>query len=534
MHRLVDNSATCALRSCRRSLYGLWVLSMRALGCGLIGLGAVALANCTPDANFIRATTTTSGGAAGGGAQPSGGGGQGGGQQGGGGQAGGALGGGGQGPTQVLTVLKGAAFGGKGDDVLTDVAATDAALRIAGYSNSDPLNIGGALSMSGGYDALLVKVDDVWAATAESFGQSQDQHATALATTADGRLLIAGNFAHELSLGGQLMQANGSHDGFIGWFDVSSNHLASGQFGASGTQIDVRTAATLGTTAIAVIGGGFTGSDVTFNTTGCNLQGTSDLFLATFNVTAKCIWSRGFSGAATNALNAIVADSDHLYAVGSYSMGLSLVESIIANGEDGFVARLDTELGSTKWAKVITGDGAETPLAAAITAGDLLVTGRFSESIELGSTRMSAGTSDLFVARFAHQDGQLKWGKIFGDEKEQEATAIAATPNGTVAALAGTFSGTIDFGGAKLEAAPASKALFVAVLSVDTGAHIASMVLGDEQLKDAEATAVAFTPAGSIVVVGRYDGTLVLDSTTLGPSNDNDMFAIKLALGSGS
>ncbi len=493
----------------------------------------MTLAHCTPDANFVRAATssTANGGAAGGGGQPSGGGGQGGGPQGGGGQGGGQQGGGGQGPAQVLKVLKSASFGGNGDDVLTAVTARGTTLRIAGYSNSDPVNIDGVDTAWGGNDALLVTATELFTATTKSFGYADNQEATALATTADDKLFIAGNFADKLTFGGDLLKVVGSTDGFFGWLDAKSDHIASDRFGGVGTQIDVRAAATRSGTTAAILGGGFTGTDVSFDGGNCTLQGNNDLFLAGFAANATtATWCAYFSGAATNALNAVAANSDHLYAVGSYNMLLSPLDLPVAGSEDGFVAHFDPEKGTSDWAKAIPGTSAETPLAAAIMADDLLVAGRFFESIELDSTYQSAGSSDLFVARFAYQNGKLKWGKVFGDQQEQEATAMATEPNGSAVVVAGTFRGSIDFGSTKLTAAPLSKALFVVVLSANTGEPIASIALGDAMLNDAEATSITYTPAGEIVVVGWFSGTLVLDGSTQGPSSGKDMFVIKLEL----
>lgn len=95
------------------------------------------------------------------------------------------------------------------------------------------------------------------------------------------------------------------------------------------------------------------------------------------------------------------------------------------------------------------------------------------------------------------------WAKRFGDGANQEARRVGVDGDGNIY-VAGSFSGSIDFGGRTLQSA-GGRDVFLVKLSPE-GDHIWSMGAGDpgEQL----VYGMTVLPDGDVVVAGGFEGTL--------------------------
>jgi hypothetical protein len=80
-------------------------------------------------------------------------------------------------------------------------------------------------------------------------------------------------------------------------------------------------------------------------------------------------------------------------------------------------------------------------------AGQAYVSGSITPPIRIfdGHPVSSAGGSDVFLARYDSVTKSNVWAESFGDAAEQAAVGVAATQDGTVAAIGGFF-GTLKFG----------------------------------------------------------------------------------------
>lgn len=106
-----------------------------------------------------------------------------------------------------------------------------------------------------------------------------------------------------------------------------------------------------------------------------------------------------------------------------------------------------------RWSKIIASPNAEYIRGMAVSAvGDVYVTGYFSGTLDLGAGPMtSAGSNDIFVAKYNNSDGSLAWSKSFGGTGDDRAYDIAINGADTALVLVGGFkSPSFNFGLAAL------------------------------------------------------------------------------------
>ncbi|RMH42688.1 MAG: hypothetical protein D6689_07410 [Deltaproteobacteria bacterium] len=117
--------------------------------------------------------------------------------------------------------------------------------------------------------------------------------------------------------------------------------------------------------------------------------------------------------------------------------------------KDMFLARFDAN-GAHLWSKAFGGRDDDVGGGVAVDAhGDVIATGWFWHGVDFGTGRLdSAGDSDIVVAKYA-PNGEPIWARRFGDAGADFGRAVAVGPDGA-AAVAGTFRGTVDFGGGPL------------------------------------------------------------------------------------
>lgn len=119
--------------------------------------------------------------------------------------------------------------------------------------------------------------------------------------------------------------------------------------------------------------------------------------------------------------------------------------------------------------------------------GNVLVGGTFEGSLRVGGeTLVSAGDSDVFLARLSPA-GAVLWARRFGDAERQELRALAFDPAGN-ALVTGNFSGTLEMGGATLTSE--RRAMFLAKLDPAGNAIWSKALEGeDDSIQEATAIA---------------------------------------------
>jgi hypothetical protein len=179
--------------------------------------------------------------------------------------------------------------------------------------------------------------------------------------------------------------------------------------------------------------------------------------------------------------------------------------------------------GEHLWSARFGDAGQQIGYAVAVDAlANMVVAGSFGGSVDFGGGVLtSAGQRDFFVAKLG-PDGSHIWSKRFGDASDQYDPALAVDVWGDVIVVGG-FEGTIDFGGGALTHAGGGD-VFVAKFGPG-GVHLWSKRFGDGDVQKANAVAVDAT--GNVVITGILRGTTNFGGGSLTSAGINDVFVAK-------
>lgn len=240
-------------------------------------------------------------------------------------------------------------------------------------------------------------------------------------------------------------------------------------------------------------------------------SGQQDVFVARLDRNGQVRWVRHWGGPGDDLGDAIVSGADGtLLVVGGLSETVDIGGVLLpgSGGLDCFVAKLAVDDGHPLWVRGFGGTGDSVCRSAAIDgSGDVLVTGRFTGQVELGSgTWDSAGLNDLFLLKLSGQDGTPRWARVFGGPGEDTGRDVAVDTAGTIF-VTGDFSqgvdpsvGTVDFGTGGLISAGDADA-FLAAFSGD-GRCLRARAIGGPNFDLSKSVAPA--PDGGLFLTGLF------------------------------
>jgi hypothetical protein len=320
-------------------------------------------------------------------------------------------------------------FGDMEDQSATDLALDASGNVLLGGSFRGALDFGAGvfIASSGDFDedAYVAKLDTngnaLWA---RRFGDAEaDQAVYALGATSDGDVIVAGDFAGAVDLGGGTLTAAGTspaRDIFVGRLGASDgHHLWSTRLGNDGWQSVVDLAVDAW-------------DDITFTGT---LRGAVDFG------------------------------------------GLSLT----ATGMDIYVARFDGDGAVTCASLLPSGDG-DSPLAIGVDpGGEALLAGYYSGTVDFGGPQLSSqGAQDVFLTK-RDRLCQPVWSRSFGSQGNEYAADLAITAAGETY-LTLSAQGTLDVGGGPLAGVGNADAVLA---KYDAGGvHVWSRLFGDPYQQD--------------------------------------------------
>jgi hypothetical protein len=158
------------------------------------------------------------------------------------------------------------------------------------------------------------------------------------------------------------------------------------------------------------------------------------------------VWRRSIAGGAVLEPTSVAADSEG--------------NAFVARATGETVKISDT--GALLWSKPF---GA---LVAAAPDGGAIVAGTFTGTISLGETRLTAaGGTDVYVAELA-EDGRLLFGVALGGPKDEEASGLAAGPDGN-AVVSGPGLGTVSL---DRDGNPRWRRDFFGAVAIDAAANV--------------------------------------------------------------
>ena len=338
----------------------------------------------------------------------------------------------------------------------------------------------------------------------DTFGSTGNDEGKAVAFDTAGNMVVTGSFKGSVDFGGGPLVAHGSYaDIYIAKYSASGVHLWSKSFGGNvddkGLDVAIDSSGNIVLTGYFALTVDFGGGLLT-------ATGGEDMFVAKFSSTGQHLWSKRFGGSNPSHGQSIAVDGGGNILLTGYFQGWIDFGGgqLPSNGsfQDVFVAKLSPS-GSHIWSKGFGGIDADYGNGIAVDAsGNVAVVGRFTSTMDVGGgPLLCGGGNDAFVVMYA-ASGQHLWSKGLGNTSEQYAWSVAFESGGNVI-MAGSFSGTIDFGGGILTNNTLYPDIFVAKLS-PSGAHIWSKKFGSTSSDQAYGVAVDGT--GNVVITGYFIG----------------------------
>lgn len=254
-----------------------------------------------------------------------------------------------------------------------------------------------------------------------------------------------------------------------------------------------------------------------------------DVFIAKFDSTNTCIWSRSFGDDETQSIERVVVDSaGNIIVVGHFrgSIDLGGGPLVSAGARDVFVAKLDPS-GGHIWSRGFGGPLDQFGRGIATDAnGNVFVAGTFWGTADFaGIPRTSAGWEDIFVVKL-DADGNPVWVRTFGDAETQETWDLAADYAGNVV-LTGFALGNVDFGDGLR---PGAGAPDVIVVKLDgNGQTLWSRRYGDEGMQFGHTITV--DAQNNVIVTGEGSGAIDFGDGAVGGAGALDFFVVKLDSG---
>jgi hypothetical protein len=308
-------------------------------------------------------------------------------------------------------------------------------------------------------------------AWAKRFGDAGDQHPTAVAVDTLGNVIVVGNFGGTVDFGGTSLTCAGASCVFVVKLNASGTHLWSKRFGDGG---EIATGVAVDAAGEIVV---VCNSAGTINFGGGDLVAqkapgivTHDVVVAKLDAEGNHIWSKDFGDAADQTVSGVALDA----------------------------------------------------------TSNVVIVGGVAGSIDFGGGALtSAGLADVFVAKLSSSAGHV-WSKRFGDASNQSAGSVALDSLGNVF-LAGSFAGTLDFGGGDgaLQAMAGQDDMFLVKLGAsNVTAWSKGVGNGGHQV----ASTVATDPMGNVIVAGDFDGTASFGfGAPLVSAGGHDIFVAQLA-----
>jgi hypothetical protein len=233
--------------------------------------------------------------------------------------------------------------------------------------------------------------------------------------------------------------------------------------------------------------------------------------LLKYSAAGSCIWSKTFGNAGvgniseTKGVATDAAGNVFLlgYIIGSVDFGGGALTSTTAGESDVLLAKFSPN-GAHLWSKRFGGAGNQYARSVAVDSqGNAVITGYIFGTIDFGGGVLtSAGATDVYVAKFAPNGAHL-WSKHYGNVSGQESFGVAVDAADNIVVV-GTLKGTINFGGGNLTSLGLGD-VFLAKLD-PMGGHLWSKRFGDAM--DQTGAAVTVDPAGNVIAVGGFAGTI--------------------------
>ncbi len=288
----------------------------------------------------------------------------------------------------------------------------------------------------------------LWAA--QVAGSSSTDSIQGVAMDSNGRTYVCGYFYGTTTFGSTTLSSSGSNDIFVGrltngaWDWV---HKAGGSSNDQCQDIDVDDGGNVSIT------GNFYNTAY-FGTSTLSSSGNNDIFVARLDTTGNWLWATRAGSTSTDYGYGVAVDNQgKTYITGSYySTGYFGSFTLSSYSYDeAFIAALDSS-GQFTWAERMYGSYYQRGRDVDVNDnGDLVVTGEFTYTLNIGSTSLSPSYSSsgyyrIFVAKY-DTSGNFQWAQMAGylsSSYSSYGEGVAVDNNGEVS-VAARFYYLVDF-----------------------------------------------------------------------------------------
>ena len=152
------------------------------------------------------------------------------------------------------------------------------------------------------------------------------------------------------------------------------------------------------------------------------------------------------------------------------------------------VARLNAN-GNEIWSRTLSADYLNIAGIAAGDSGTLVIAGSYRGTLNFGGVAITSvqSSGDIFLAKL-DADGSVLWHRSFGDRSEQSASSITLAPGGDIL-LTGSNNGSVDFGGGLIRSNGSNDAFLVRLRRSD-GGHVWSRGYGQTGSQNGQVVSV--------------------------------------------
>jgi fibronectin type 3 domain-containing protein len=335
--------------------------------------------------------------------------------------------------------------GGKG--VASDPSGN---VLVTGYQGSYTVDYGGGPQYNrGGNEIFVAKYSSagswVWSKTVGGTGYDQGN---AIASDGSGNVFVTGYIgpaAAGVDFGGGAISSAGLYDVFLVKYSAAGQHVWSKRFGGSGN--DTGMAIATDSSGNVIVVGSFEGS-ASFGGGSFSSSGLRDVFVAKYSATGTHLWSKKFGGSGDDVGYGVAVNSTgDIFLSGKFQGTVNFGGSNLgsAGGDDIFLTKLSGSTGAHVWSKGMGSSSSDASIGVDVDgSGNVVMTGYFTGSVNLGGALLSGSGIDVFVAKYS-STGTHIWSKRFGGFDTQIPNGVAVGPGGE-AVVTGYFASSIDFG----------------------------------------------------------------------------------------
>lgn len=268
---------------------------------------------------------------------------------------------------------------------------------------------------------------------------------------------------------------NSAPDIFVVKYDNIGNVLWAQRAGGSGN--DIGKSVSIDPFNNIFVAGYFSSPSITFGTTTLTNAGGNDVFIVKYNSVGNLLWAKSAGGISDDDIGSISSDaSGNVIVTGMFKsptimFGTTTLTNAGSGTSDIFLAKYDVS-GNVIWAKTAGDISDDEGRSVSIdTAGNIYMTGFFADtSIVFGNYTLTNTFNsnsffyDIFIVKYS-LSGNVVWAKSTGGNSDDVGNSVSVDVNGNVFVTGYFWSTTIPFGTSLLSYSNSS--FFVAKLVDD-------------------------------------------------------------------